>query len=157
MNLSEVFKKSTIVETELKEIYNKEKKLTAEIVLNHAKKKSSPLHELFTWNNTEAANQFRLWEARTLIKSVKITMTVGVEEVKVRKYINLRTDDENNANPWGANSEYKEVKEIMSDEKTKEILFQQAINELNAFRKKYHGLRQFEKLMVEIDKLLTAA
>ena len=50
----------------------REGRLTPENVLNEAKKKDSPLNGHFTWDDTEAAARYRLIEARTLIRRVKI-------------------------------------------------------------------------------------
>lgn len=156
MNLKQILTKQDVIAHELKAIYEKEKLLTAENVLNHAKDENNPLHDLFTWDDSKAAHEYRLWEARSLIKSVKVTIKTGVEEVTVRKYVNLRTDETNNANPWGHNSEYKEVKEVLNDEQRREIMYQQALNELNSFRKKYHNFQIFENIIKEIDKILAA-
>lgn len=41
-------------------------------VVKDARNESSPLHSFFTWDDTEAANQFRLDQARTLIRNVKV-------------------------------------------------------------------------------------
>jgi len=50
----------------------KEKGLTAETILDEAKKKSSPLHNFFDWDNTTAGEKWRLQQARILINEVKI-------------------------------------------------------------------------------------
>ena len=42
-------------------------------VITDARDKESPLHSHFTWDNREAADKQRLHEARTLIRSVRVT------------------------------------------------------------------------------------
>ena len=37
-----------------------------EAVVEAAKPETSPLHSQFTWDNTEAAKKYRIWEARRL-------------------------------------------------------------------------------------------
>jgi len=52
--------------------------VTAENILSRAKKKRHPLHNLFTWDDTSAANQYRLAQARHMLRSyVQIDITTG--------------------------------------------------------------------------------
>src|SRR6185437_11347508 len=46
--------------------------LTAELALDAARPKSSPLHDGFEWDDTVAAEQHRLTQARSMIRSVVI-------------------------------------------------------------------------------------
>lgn len=49
--------------------------LTASGILKEAKKKTSPLHSLFEWDNTLAAKQYRLAQARSVIKRANVSIT----------------------------------------------------------------------------------
>tara|TARA_R110000787_G_scaffold61155_2_gene138614 strand:+ start:111 stop:593 length:483 start_codon:yes stop_codon:yes gene_type:complete len=51
--------------------------LTPDLVLAAATKKTSPLHSMFLWDDTAAANEHRKWQARKLIRSVKIERPDG--------------------------------------------------------------------------------
>jgi hypothetical protein len=61
-----------MIREEFKKILDKHGKLTAEIVVEEARAKDSPLHEYFDWNNKEAGEKWRLHQARLLIVNVKI-------------------------------------------------------------------------------------
>jgi len=62
--------------------------LTAEGTVKAAEKPTSPLHDLFVWDNTEAARLYRLVQARTLIRSV----TVVVEgKPPISRWISVHT------------------------------------------------------------------
>ena len=66
--------------------------LTPERVVNFARSPRSPIHHRFQWDDTLAAVQYRLWQARELIASVMI----DVQEVKggpVRGFYNVITED----------------------------------------------------------------
>lgn len=63
-------------------------RLTPEMVLTDAKRKDSPLHAYFEWNNAKAAHQWRLEQARTLIRSV--TYTFNVEDRRVTSVAYVR-------------------------------------------------------------------
>lgn len=58
-------------------------RLTAEVVLADAKKKNSPLHGEFEWDDSVAGRRYRLDQARSMIASVKVyierrTMVIAV-------------------------------------------------------------------------------
>jgi len=50
-------------------------KLTAEDVVGEARKKTSPLHDFFEWDDSKAAESWRLEQARGLIRSVLVKVT----------------------------------------------------------------------------------
>jgi hypothetical protein len=49
--------------------------LTPEAVVSDARKKTSPLHGQFTWNQKDAAYQYWIAQARTLMARVKVEIT----------------------------------------------------------------------------------
>ena len=52
-------------------------RLTTDIVLEAATNAESPLHKVFEWDDTAAAHAHRVWQARKLIKSVRIERPDG--------------------------------------------------------------------------------
>src|SRR3990167_3299279 len=60
----------------------KDGELDAKSVLDLARPKSSPIHNYFTWEDTKAAEAYRLMQARQLISCV----VVEIKGVEVRKY-----------------------------------------------------------------------
>jgi hypothetical protein len=82
------------VKMALQEIYQKSGGLiTAQNVLDHAVKKSHPLHDYFEWDDSEAAKKYRLDQARDLIQRVKITIeTPNKEPVEFRAFVSLESD-----------------------------------------------------------------
>lgn len=61
--------------------------LTPDAVLADAQDKSSPLHDQFTWDDTEAAHQWRLEQARTLIRSVRVEIQTETKTVSTVRYV----------------------------------------------------------------------
>lgn len=45
---------------------------TAENIVREARKRASPLHKLFEWDDSAAAEQFRLVQARVMISSLRV-------------------------------------------------------------------------------------
>lgn len=54
------------------EVYYSLKKRTPEELLAVARKRSSPLHRLFEWNDHRAAHQHRLVQARIMVNSLQV-------------------------------------------------------------------------------------
>lgn len=59
------------------EIIQKLPQRTAEALLEQAANPASPLHASFEWNNTRAAQQFRLVQARCMINSLRVEVISG--------------------------------------------------------------------------------
>lgn len=47
-------------------------RLTAEAVVADARKKTSPIHDVFEWDDSKAAHSYRVGQARQLIASVEV-------------------------------------------------------------------------------------
>ena len=76
------------------EIHDSCGKLTPPIVVERARKKSSPLHELFEWNDGIAGHAYRLKQARDLIRRVHIIVVQN--DVEVKRHVFFHTCDTNN-------------------------------------------------------------
>jgi len=99
-----------VIDAELARIAGETGKLTPDDVLAAAQDEASPPHELFEWDDTEAARLWRIEQARAVIRSVRVeikteTKTVSTvfyvrdpsRESKSQGYVSLpklRTDDE---------------------------------------------------------------
>lgn len=58
-----------------------------EKVVERARNPRSPLHSQFQWDDTEAAQQWRLEQARRLIRSVQVISTTSTRTFAVAKYV----------------------------------------------------------------------
>jgi hypothetical protein len=72
---------------EIHKIAGRSGKLTPEMVIDAAADKNSPLHECFTWDNSEAAAKWRIEEARELIRSVRIEVQVEERTIRSVAYV----------------------------------------------------------------------
>ena len=66
-------------------------RLTTDIVLEAATNVDSPLHKIFEWDDTVAAQAHRRWQARKLIKSVKIERPDGD---LTPRYLSIKIENE---------------------------------------------------------------
>lgn len=81
-------KTSEEIKVELEKIAAKNGgRLTPDDVLNEAKKAGSPLHDAFEWDNTKAGHMYRITQARTLIRSVRIDVVTTTKVLNVVAYM----------------------------------------------------------------------
>lgn len=67
-------------------------KLITKEVVNEARATNSPLHPVFEWDNEKASEEYRLIQARKLIRSIHIIQETGKKE---NKYVHIKMDKEN--------------------------------------------------------------
>ena len=65
------------VETVLDELNQAHGHLTPDLVVQAATDEQSPIHSVFEWDDGKAGHQHRLWQARRLIRSVRIERPDG--------------------------------------------------------------------------------
>lgn len=61
--------------------------LTPDAVVADARDKSSPLHTHFEWDDSEAAKQWRLEQARSLIRSVRVDVQTESRVISTVRYV----------------------------------------------------------------------
>lgn len=124
--------------------------LKPEAVVAAAKSPKSPLHDLFTWDDSEAAHAYRLWEARHLIARVKVTIEIAPEQqVKVRAFHQLESEE----------GGYRPVVVILNDPAMKRQLFKQLTDDLDRIQEKYATLKTMaasKKVLAAIAEFLKA-
>lgn len=72
--------------------------LTPERIVDEARNKSLELHKCFEWDNEEAAEKYRITQARDVLRFISVVTTVKSEgkeseSVVVRAYENVKTKD----------------------------------------------------------------
>jgi len=108
--------------------------LRAEDVVTAARPINHPLHSRFTWDNTEAAKQYRLWQAREMIR---VTVTfIGKARSTTRAYVSLIDDRKNEGGG------YRTIQSVMLNKSMRQSLLNEALAELKVFELKYHQLKE---------------
>lgn len=121
--------------------------LTPEDILADAKNDNSPLHDYFEWSDTAAAHQYRLQQARGLIRAV---VAVYVDENKVKPAVRTRAYVHINE---PSAPHYREASHAMSQQKTRQLVLQRAWRELQSWRQRYKDLKEFSDLIAVIDEV----
>lgn len=74
-------------QAELRGLATKDGRLEPRRIVDHAMNPSSSLHGLFTWDDQQAAEKYRLQQAREVIRTLRVTMTINRVEVRIPEYI----------------------------------------------------------------------
>jgi len=120
--------------------------LSPRAVIEAAADEKSPLHSRFTWDDTEAAEQYRLWQARQLIRLIVTIVPTEKKEYTVRQYISLSQDRV-------VDGGYRLVTDVVSDLELRKQMLIDAVKELRIFRIKYARLNELAGVFAEMDKL----
>jgi hypothetical protein len=119
--------------------------LRAEDVVEAARPRSSPLHSKFEWNDSKAAHEHRLWQARQLI-SVCVQVIPGANK-EFSVYCSLSSDRSKRGGG------YRTTVAVMSNAEMREQLLEDALHELNLFQRKYTSLRELAGVFTAIRKV----
>lgn len=119
-------------ELELIRSRNKDGILFPEDVVKFARNSKTALHKFFEWDDNKAAENYRLAQARSIIR-VTVEIIGDVSTEPVRTYVSLPSDRKSDGG-------YRHMAEVVEDQVMLEELFAEAQRELEAFRKKYQKL-----------------
>lgn len=113
-------------------------------VVEAARPAKSILHSKFEWDDTEAAEQYRLWQARQLIR-VTVTLT-GSEDKPIlsRVFVSLKSDRSDDGG-------YRTVQSVMSDPRSRSQLLQDALEDMRLFQRKYRELEELAAIFRVMD------
>lgn len=130
---------------ELKAIYRDNGLLQAEQVVERARDPESPLHDDFEWDDDKAAEQYRLVQARQLIR-VAVSIDPNLDEpVKVRVFTSLKSDRKN---PGGG---YRSMQDVLAHDGMRQELLQQALAEFKSARDKYKEVKELAEVFASVD------
>lgn len=134
---------SKAVQSELLAIKNasRDGMLHAEKVVEWAKKhKQSALHRKFEWNDSKAAREYRLWQARVLIQ-LNITTQDGGPQL-----VSLSIDRTKGGG-------YRDLDDVRRDKNLSAVLLNDALNELRRVQDKYKRVRALAKVWHAVDSV----
>ena len=130
-------------------IHDSEGELTPEAVIKAAKPKSSPMHRWFEWDNTKAASQHRLSQARKLIQIVRVRIIRGdepeAEAEPIRAFVSMIDGD-------AKDRHYESILDVMVDQDKRDRLLRQAFKELTALQNRYDELSELAGVFAAVQK-----
>ena len=133
------------VEKELRALHSRDGVLTCEAVLDAARPKNSPLHDYFTWEDSRAAERYRLIEAGKLIATVRIEYTPKkvMQTIYTPMFIPTGTNGE-------GKRQYYTVEEVTKNDFLREKALADARSEMEGTRARYSHLVNLLALSSEV-------
>lgn len=123
----------------IEELYEKNGSVTPSDVVNASREEGTPLHDLFEWDDSIAAEKYRETQARFIIRNIQ-----RVEENEkispVRSFVHVEKN-------------YVPLSVALSSEEMKATLFQNALADFEIFRAKYHNLVAFAEVFAAFDAI----
>lgn len=132
------------VKTELKQISTRHNGiLRPEDVVAFAKNPKTKLHKRFTWDDTKAAHEFRLWQARSII-NVCVEQIGGNVKGSDQVWVSLPSDRMKDGGG------YRALVSVLSKSEMRKELLSQALKEANEWQRKYRRLVELSKIFEAI-------
>ena len=123
---------------ELQRIYERDGVIEPETVVAESQTPSAPLHSCFEWDDEKAAHKYRITQAQNIIRAI-----VVVDEAKqpeTRAFVSVQR-------------EYHPVSVVVRNPEKREILLQNALNELRWFERKYNSLQELSAVFSAIKEV----
>ena len=127
--------------------------LTSTRFLEASRPEDAPTHNLFEWNDSIAAERYRLQQATIAINSVEVQIVneSNASVISQAAFVNVVSKA-----PARSGS-FTPIEVALSDENMRSTLLLNALNELKAFRRKYSQLSELADVFFEIKKIEQAS
>ena len=126
-------KKILQIKKELEIIRNENKGfISPQTVVEYAKDPKTFLHKEFVWDDSEAAEKYRIMQAGYLIRRITVTIVDekrNNEVIKIREYVSLSNDR-------GSDGSYRHVAEVVNEDTLRLQYITDIQGDLSSFRKK---------------------
>lgn len=130
------------------ELENSESGLTAKSLLDANRPKDAPLHDEFEWNDSAAAERYRLSQAQSIIRNIVIVRPEASEVQTVRAFVNVVPHKESRS--------YMGLARVLDDDALREQLLEQSRRDMIAFTDKYGNLQALSSVIETMRKALAS-
>ena len=115
-------------------------------VVEYARNPDTALHTRFEWDNGEAAEKYRLWQARQVIR-LELTITPLSEESpkEIRAFVSLQADR--------GSGGYRTILDVLSNDDLRDQLLEEARRDMRIFRKKYNTLNELASVFSAMEEV----
>ena len=121
-------------------------RVDANRIVDEAANPLNPLHGAFEWDDTKAAHEHRLWQARHLAGSLQFRLiTPDKRELSGRVFVQISKPE------GGPRKDYTLTTYALSNVDLRAEVLRTALLELAAFRRKYSDLSELAQVIQIID------
>jgi hypothetical protein len=109
-------------------------------VVDYARNPNTVLHSKFEWDNTKAAEEYRLWQAREIIVQVKVQMVQGLKQQDYQVYVSLREDRQQDGGG------YRYLVDVMKNPSRRAMFLAEALADFEVWKRKYSALTELASI-----------
>jgi len=115
--------------------------ITPEIIVNESENPKAVLHPIFEWNNTRAAFNYRLQQARILLNNIQVSVVKDGDATQISVYeVTSKKDG------------YKSIDTFTLEDI--EYVRQTILSDLNILKNKLKLYKEFDKILLLINKAI---
>ena len=151
----------------LEKIEQRKGSATSEDFLEYSRSEDAETHEMFEWDDAIAAEKYRLRQSAQIINQLQIEITyeetqtsdteiildVPIHTVKTSAFVNV---GERYSNRPTEKATYVNVIDAMKDVDKRKQVLKNASASLEAFKQKYKGFKELDRVIIEIDNFQRA-
>lgn len=160
----------------MEQIEKEQGSVTKETFLEASRPEDSPTHDLFEWDDSIAAENYRLYQSGQFIRELHIDIEKVEDDSYKQISLNLSEDKpkedspkaepprtmraffsatvHGNGNSIFRKSEFVSADKALNEPTIRNTVLDNAKRELAIFRRKYDMLEELQSLFVEIDKII---
>lgn len=138
-------------------------RLTPSAIVEDARSPKSPLHRCFQWDDSKAAEKWRLQQARLIVSHLVIKVKIGrrVKPATTRAFVSIQRPEplpkkgaQSTAKaPREQNREYVTVRAALKDETMRTQVLRAALREIESWRTKYRDLKELTRVFAAMDEV----
>lgn len=113
-------------------------------VVEFARDPATALHTRFEWDDSKAADQYRLEQARLIIRCT--VRLIHPDSPPVHAYVSLHDDRR-------AGDSYRSIVDVLADPRLREQLLAQALREAESWRMRYERLSELQPIARAINNV----
>jgi hypothetical protein len=117
-------------------------------VVEEARNPRNPLHSIFEWDNTKAAEKYRVEQARHLINHITVEIKYDNTVRNIKGWFSINETP----NEKRMNKIYVNVERVMGEPELRHQVLLSAIEEAEFWKEKYYQYKELSNIFVSIDK-----
>lgn len=133
----------------IEQIAEAEGKCTPQALIEAAAPEDSPVHSLFTWDDTKAAANWRTHEARNVINSITVRVVREGGDMPAPAFVSVGHVKATQ----GMGEGYRPLSVVLEDPAMAEEAVWQAIMQLRAVERRYKSLKQLAPVWDAVEKV----
>ena len=162
--------KAEIVGEVFSEIEERDGSVTSKSFLDASRDEDSPTHPLFEWDDTVAAEKWRMRQSQGIIGHLQIEVVVenmDAEESEIELEITEVSEPEvrripayANVNPFGrfgsnktTTGSYVNIESVMSNDDMRKVVLENVLNELSVYQRKYFMYQELKEIFEAIESV----